>query len=68
MIRKSERRVRYLQKLSHPLVDLHVKNGLNLPHVTPGSLLSGLELAITFNLPKKSISGLPILNQQLVEM
>jgi DNA helicase HerA-like ATPase len=51
----------YLHRLSHPLIDLTVDNGLKVPHVTPGSLLSGLELAIPFHLPKKSVSGLPVI-------
>lgn len=51
----------YLKKLSHPFIELNVNNGLNLPYVTPGSLLSGRELAISFSLPKKSVTGLPVM-------
>lgn len=51
----------YIQKLSHPLIDVGVDIGTGLPYVTPGSLISGNELAIQFGLPKKSIAGLPVM-------
>ncbi|MGG1534170.1 MULTISPECIES: ATP-binding protein [Brevibacillus] len=52
---------KYLQKLHHPLIDLQVPVPLDLPYVTPGSLVSGKELTISFGLPQKSISGLPVI-------
>ncbi|MFI3211076.1 MAG: DUF87 domain-containing protein [Peptostreptococcaceae bacterium] len=51
----------YIKKLSHPLIDLGNDYRLNGTYVTPGSLISGSELAIQFNLPKKSVSGLPVM-------
>lgn len=52
---------KYLKKLNHPLIDMKVNTGLNLPHVSPGSLINGKELAIQLGFPKKSISGLPVI-------
>ncbi|WP_425448524.1 helicase HerA domain-containing protein [Dethiothermospora halolimnae] len=52
---------KYMKKLSHPLINLNVDIGMNLPNVTPGSLVSGKELAIQFGLPRKSISGIPVM-------
>ncbi|KYH31387.1 AAA-like domain protein [Clostridium tepidiprofundi DSM 19306] len=52
---------KYIEKLNHPLIDLNVNIGMNVPNVTPGSLISGKELAIQFGLPKKSISGVPVI-------
>ncbi|MGG1516994.1 DUF87 domain-containing protein [Paenibacillus oryzisoli] len=51
----------YLKKLSHPYFNIEANVGLSLPHVTPGSMLSGKELAIQLGLPRKSVSGLPVL-------
>ncbi|MCK8823443.1 ATP-binding protein [Fuchsiella alkaliacetigena] len=51
----------YLKKFHHPLVDLNVNNKLDLPYVTPGSLLSGRELTIHFGLPVKSITGVTVM-------
>ncbi|CAM4489760.1 DNA helicase HerA-like ATPase [Paenibacillus endophyticus] len=52
---------KYLKKLNHPLIEMEVIMGLNLPHVSPGSLINGKELAIQLGLPQKSISGLPVI-------
>ncbi|HHT7188629.1 TPA: ATP-binding protein [Bacillus cereus] len=52
---------RYLKQLKHPVIDMKVENGLDMPYVTPGSLLSGKEVAIMMNLPRKSVSGIPVL-------
>lgn len=52
---------RYLKQLKHPIIDMKVENGLDMPYVTPGSLLSGKEVAIMMNLPRKSVSGIPVL-------
>ncbi|KRE50706.1 ATP-binding protein [Paenibacillus sp. Soil724D2] len=52
---------KYLKKLSHPLIEMEANAGLSLPFVSPGSLLNGKELAIQFGLPKRSISGLPVI-------
>ncbi|MGG1639103.1 helicase HerA domain-containing protein [Paenibacillus sp. NRS-1760] len=52
---------RYLKKLNHPLIEMKVNTGLNLPHVSPGSLINGKELAIQLGFPQKSISGLPVI-------
>lgn len=53
---------KYLQHLSHPRFDVGIEIGTKLPHVTPGSLISGNELAIQFGLPRKSISGVPVMS------
>lgn len=50
--------LKYLQKIHHPLFDINIEG---LPPVTPGSLISGKELALHCGLPKKSINGLPVL-------
>lgn len=52
---------KYLRKLNHPLVEMKVNMGLQLPHVSPGSLINGKELAIQLGFPQKSISGLPVI-------
>lgn len=52
---------KYIKTLNHPLIDLGVNIGTGIPYVTPGSLISGNELAIQFGLPKKSIAGLPVM-------
>ncbi|MED0656673.1 ATP-binding protein [Anoxybacillus ayderensis] len=51
---------KYLKKLHHPLIRLEVNNGLNVPHVSPGTLINGKELTISLALPRKSVSGLPV--------
>jgi hypothetical protein len=58
---KLETITKYLTKLHHPLIRLQVNNGLNVPYVSPGTLINGRELAISFALPRKSVSGLPVL-------
>ncbi|MEY8356766.1 DUF87 domain-containing protein [Lachnospiraceae bacterium 54-53] len=54
----------YLKRLYHPMFALQVKdeaqNGVYLP-VTPALMVSGKELSFQFSLPKKSISGLPVI-------
>lgn len=51
----------YISKLHHPMID--VKNiAQNISeYVTPGSLISGKELSIHLGLPRKSISGLTVM-------
>lgn len=51
----------YLLKLHHPMID--VKESINKinEYVTPGVLLSGKELPIQIGLPKKSVTGLPVM-------
>jgi hypothetical protein len=51
----------YLEKLHHPLIKLKVENGLDLPNVTPASLINGKELALQFGLPRKSVTGIPVI-------
>ena len=46
---------KYLSRLQHPVFVLNENNT-----VTPASVVSGQELAIQFSLPKKSVSGLPV--------
>lgn len=53
--------LKYIEKLSHPLIELNIDIGIDIPKVTPGSLVSGKELPIQFGLPKKSISGVPVI-------
>ncbi|NHN34358.1 ATP-binding protein [Paenibacillus agricola] len=50
----------YLNRLSHPLFVLPGGSDSPATLVTPGSLISGRELAIPFNLPRKSLQGLPV--------
>ncbi|MGZ0084917.1 ATP-binding protein [Caldibacillus thermoamylovorans] len=57
---KLEAITKYLIKLHHPLIHLQVNNGLNVPYVSPATLINGRELAISFALPRKSVSGLPV--------
>lgn len=51
----------YISKLHHPMID--VRNSVQniSEYVTPGVLLSGKELSIQLGLPRKSISGLPVM-------
>ncbi|AEH48649.1 ATP-binding protein [Parageobacillus thermoglucosidasius] len=58
---KLEMITKYLTKLHHPLIRLQANNGLNVPYVSPGTLINGRELAISFALPRKSVSGLPVM-------
>jgi hypothetical protein len=51
----------YLTKLHHPLIQINTNNVLNLPYVSPGTLINGRELSIGFGLPRKSVSGLPVI-------
>ncbi|MCK8827925.1 DUF87 domain-containing protein [Natroniella acetigena] len=51
----------YLKRFHHPLIDLNANDELNLPYVTPGSLLNGRELTIQFGLPVKSITGVTVM-------
>lgn len=46
---------KYLSRLQHPVFVLNESNT-----VTPASVVSGQELAVQFSLPKKSVSGLPV--------
>lgn len=50
----------YLKYFSHPLIKVKIglEDGIQL--VNPGSIISGKELALQFGLPRKSISGLPV--------
>ncbi|AST07598.1 ATP-binding protein [Anoxybacillus flavithermus] len=57
---KLEMVTKYLRKLHHPLIRLEVNNGLNVPHVSPGTLINGKELTISLALPRKPVSGLPV--------
>lgn len=56
----------YIKRFYHPMFALQTvrttdgKNDLYLP-VTPALMVSGKELAYQFSLPKKSISGLPVI-------
>lgn len=52
---------KYLKKFNHPLIEMKVNTGLNLPHISPGSLINGKELALQFGFPKKSLNGLPVI-------
>ncbi|BCG58117.1 ATP-binding protein [Paenibacillus sp. URB8-2] len=52
---------KYLKKFNHPLIEMKVNTGLNLPHISPGSLINGKELAIQLGFPQKSLSGLPVI-------
>ncbi|MDY4575291.1 MAG: ATP-binding protein [Intestinibacter sp.] len=51
---------KYLKKLHHPIIGIDVNSERIDQYVTPGVLVSGKELPIQVNLPKKSISGLVI--------
>lgn len=51
----------YLKKACHPLISTGNYSGLDSPCVTPGSLINGKELTIQMGLPRKSISGLPVI-------
>jgi hypothetical protein len=51
----------YLAKLHHPLFQVEANTLLNLPAVSPGTLINGRELAIGFGLPRKSVSGTPVI-------
>ena len=51
---------KYILKLHHPMIDIKSIDNFS-ECVTPGSLISGKELAIQLGLPKKSIMGLPIM-------
>ena len=55
----------YIQRLQHPLFGLNCyeddKRLMYPPLVTPAANLSGKELAKSLNFPRKSISGLPVL-------
>lgn len=47
----------YLAKFSHPVFNPEAYNGINLPNLTAGAIISGKELAIQCNIPNKSIKG-----------
>ncbi|MCM1136094.1 MAG: DUF87 domain-containing protein [Clostridium sp.] len=57
----------YLKRFYHPMFALEVNNkigtgdALGRLYVTPALMVSGRELAFSFSLPKKSVSGLPVL-------
>jgi len=51
----------YLKKLHHPLIKYSANIGFDLTYISPCSLLNGKELAIQFGLPRKSVSGLPVI-------
>lgn len=46
----------YLRKFKHPLFEYNVKN-----QVTPASMISGKELAVGLGIPRKSISGVSVI-------
>jgi hypothetical protein len=49
----------YLRHFSHPLFDtMKIRE---MPIVTPGTLINTRELAIAYGLPRKSVSGLPVI-------
>lgn len=51
----------YLKKLHHPLINMNVDNELDIPKVTPSSLISGRELTIQMGLPTKSVNGVTVM-------
>lgn len=51
----------YLAKLHHPLIQIEANTVLKLPYVSPATLVNGRELAIGFGLPRKSVSGIPVI-------
>lgn len=58
----AEKIFQYLKKLYHPLIaipNITQKDGFH--SVTPTSLVSGRELPIQIGLPKKSVSGIPVI-------
>ena len=52
---------KYLSKLYHPMIDINSSINNMSKYVTPGVLLSGKELPILLGLPKKSVSGIPVM-------
>ncbi|MDI2587626.1 ATP-binding protein [Psychrobacillus sp. NEAU-3TGS] len=50
---------KYIQNFIHPTFT-YENNGINLP-IIPTSLVSGKELAIHMSLPRKSVSGFPVI-------
>lgn len=51
---------KYIQNFMHPIFS-YQNNGIHLP-ILPTSLVSGKELAIHMSLPRKSVSGFPVIN------
>ncbi|MFJ8234192.1 ATP-binding protein [Ureibacillus sp. NPDC094379] len=51
--------ISYLEKLSHPLMQL--PEGKQLSQVTSGTLINSRELAIAYGLPRKSVNGVPVI-------
>lgn len=53
---------KYLKKLHHPIIDVGIDiENKNSTYVTPGAIISGKELPIQLGLPKKSVSGLVVM-------
>ncbi|WP_342477172.1 ATP-binding protein [Paenibacillus sp. FSL H7-0350] len=52
---------KYLKKFNHPLIEMKVNTGMDLPHISPGSLINGKELALQLGFPQKSLNGLPVI-------
>ncbi|MFB5089470.1 DUF87 domain-containing protein [Psychrobacillus sp. PGGUH221] len=50
----------YLRKFSHPLLNM-TDDSTSLPQMTAGTLINGRELAIAYGLPRKSVSGIPVI-------
>lgn len=40
---------------------MKVNTGMDLPHISPGSLINGKELALQLGFPQKSLNGLPVI-------
>lgn len=60
--KKAEKVFDYLNKMYHPLIAIpNVAEENSFHTVTPTSLVSGRELPIHIGFPKKSISGLPVI-------
>ena len=62
--RKKEKVVGWLQQLSHPRLYNEEYEKLNIPYLTPATLVSTKEMAIQLGLPRRSTSAVTVIETQ----
>ncbi|HDR1014169.1 Flp pilus assembly complex ATPase component TadA [Pasteurella multocida] len=61
---KAKKILAWLNNFSHPQLDSYLSKNLNLAYLTPATLVSGKEMAIQLNLPRRSTSTVSVVEAQ----
>ena len=62
--RKKEKVISWLKQLSHPRLYSEEYEKLNIPYLTPATLVSTKEMAIQLGLPRRSTSAVTVIETQ----